>query len=108
MLQQSASIPGGSPPESRRTSASGSIGAAMDVKTYTSSKYEFGGLFVETARQGLGFHNQAVFLVQEGQIRASCCKRVDPGHGMALKFTAVSDQDCPPSKLIDKQAPPFV
>jgi len=56
-----------------------------------------GGLFVETATsRGLDSTIKLEFLVQEGQIRADAVvRRVDPGHGMALKFTAVSDQDCP-------------
>ena len=56
-----------------------------------------GGLFVETATsRGLDSTIKLEFLVQEGQIRADAVvRRVDPGHGLALKFTAVSDQDCP-------------
>jgi hypothetical protein len=55
-----------------------------------------GGLFVETAMsRGLGSTIKLEFLVQEGQIRADAVvRRIVPGHGMALKFTAVSDQDC--------------
>jgi hypothetical protein len=56
-----------------------------------------GGLFIETrASKGLGSTVKLEFLVQEGQIRADgVVKRVDPGRGLALKFTAVSDQDRP-------------
>jgi hypothetical protein len=56
-----------------------------------------GGLFVETpTSRGLGSTVKLDFLVQEGQIRADAVvRRVEPGRGMALKFTAVSDQDCP-------------
>ncbi len=56
-----------------------------------------GGLFIETSTsRGLGSTVQLEFLVQEGQIRADgVVRRVEPGHGLALKFTAVSDQDRP-------------
>ena len=56
-----------------------------------------GGLFVETpTSRGLGSTVQLEFLVQEGQIRADAVvKRVEPGRGLALKFTAVSDEDSP-------------
>jgi hypothetical protein len=56
-----------------------------------------GGLFVETpAPRDLGSTVRLEFLVQEGQIRADAVvRRVEPGRGLALKFTAVSDQDSP-------------
>jgi hypothetical protein len=56
-----------------------------------------GGLFVETpATRGLGSTVKLEFLVQEGQIRADAVvKRVEPGRGLGLKFTAVIDQDSP-------------
>jgi hypothetical protein len=56
-----------------------------------------GGLFIETrASKGLGSIVKLDFLVQEGQIRADgVVKRVDSGRGLALKFTAVSEQDTP-------------
>src|SRR5580700_10106783 len=56
-----------------------------------------GGLFIETqVSKGLGSTVKLEFLVQEGQIRADgVVKRVDPGRGLALKFTAVSEQDRP-------------
>lgn len=56
-----------------------------------------GGLFVETrASRDLGSIVKLEFLVPEGQIRADgVVKRVEPGHGLALKFTAVSEQDRP-------------
>ena len=56
-----------------------------------------GGLFIETrAPKSLGSTVKLEFLVQEGQIRAdSVVKRVEPGRGLALKFTAVSEQDRP-------------
>jgi PilZ domain len=57
----------------------------------------FGGLFVETRMsRGLGSTVKLEFLVQEGQIRADAVvRRVELGYGLALKFTAVSDQDSP-------------
>jgi PilZ domain len=56
-----------------------------------------GGLFVETpASRALGSTVKLEFLVQEGQIRADAVvRRVEPGRGLALKFTAVSEQDTP-------------
>ena len=56
-----------------------------------------GGLFVETrTSRALGSEVKLEFLVQEGQIRADAIvRRVEPGRGLALKFTAVSDQDRP-------------
>jgi len=36
------------------------------------------------------------FLVQEGQIRAEAIVRhIEPGDGLGLKFTAVTEQDSP-------------
>jgi hypothetical protein len=57
----------------------------------------FGGLFLETrTAKGPGSAVQVEFLVEEGQIRADgVVRRVEPGRGFALKFTAVSDQDRP-------------
>ena len=56
-----------------------------------------GGLFVETpTSRGVGSTVKLEFLVQEGQIRADAVvKRVEPGHGLALKFTAMSGEDRP-------------
>jgi hypothetical protein len=56
-----------------------------------------GGLFIETRTlKGLGSTVKLEFLVEEGQIRADgVVKRVYPGRGLALKFTAVSEQDRP-------------
>ena len=56
-----------------------------------------GGLFVETpTSRGLGSRVKLEFLVQEGQIRADAViRRVEPGRGLALKFTGVSDEDRP-------------
>jgi hypothetical protein len=54
-----------------------------------------GGLFLETATsRGFGSTVKLEFLVQEGQIRADAIVwRVEPGHGLALKLTAVNDED---------------
>ena len=56
-----------------------------------------GGLFLETHRSsGVGSTAKLEFLVQEGQIRAdTMVRRVEPGRGLALKFTAVSEEDRP-------------
>jgi len=56
-----------------------------------------GGLFVETAKSGAVDSTAKVdFLVQEGQIRTDAVVRhVEPGRGLGLKFTAVSDGDRP-------------
>jgi len=56
-----------------------------------------GGLFVETAKpRAVGLTAKVDFLVQEGQIRADAVVRhVEPGRGLGLKFTAVSDGDRP-------------
>jgi hypothetical protein len=56
-----------------------------------------GGLFIETrASKVVGSIVKLEFLVQEGQIRADgIVRRIEPGRGLALKFTAVSEQDRP-------------
>ena len=56
-----------------------------------------GGLFVETAKpRAVGLTAKVDFLVQEGQIRADAVVRhVEPGRGLGLKLTAVSDGDRP-------------
>jgi hypothetical protein len=56
-----------------------------------------GGLFLETHRSGgVGLTAKLEFLVQEGQIRADgLVRRVEPGRGLALKFTAVGEEDRP-------------
>ena len=56
-----------------------------------------GGLFVETPRpKAVGMTVKVDFPVQEGQIRAGAVVRhVEPGRGLGLKFTAVSDADRP-------------
>ena len=56
-----------------------------------------GGLFLETHRSSaVGSTAKLEFLVQEGQIRADgLVRRVEPGRGLALKFTAVGEEDRP-------------
>ena len=56
-----------------------------------------GGLFVETPKsRGMGSTAKLEFLVQEGQIRADAVvKRAEPGRGLAMKFTAVTEEDRP-------------
>ena len=56
-----------------------------------------GGLFLSTpVRPPLGAKAHVDFLVQEGQIRAEAVVRhVVPGGGLGLKFTAITDKDCP-------------
>jgi PilZ domain len=56
-----------------------------------------GGLFLSTpVRPPKGIKAQIEFLVQEGNIRAEAVVRhLVPSNGMGLKFTAISDQDCP-------------
>jgi hypothetical protein len=44
----------------------------------------------------VGTKAQLDFLVQEGQIRAEAVVRhLVPGGGLGLKFTAITDKDCP-------------
>jgi hypothetical protein len=56
-----------------------------------------GGLFIETRKPTVvGTKARLEFLVQEGQIRADAVVRhVQAGHGLGLKFTALSDGDRP-------------
>ena len=56
-----------------------------------------GGLFLETHASGVvGSTAKLEFLVQEGQIRADgLVRRIEPGRGLALKFTAVGEEDRP-------------
>jgi len=56
-----------------------------------------GGLFIVTAApRPVGMKAKLDFLVQEGQIRAEAIVRhIEPGNGLGLKFTAVTDQDGP-------------
>jgi hypothetical protein len=54
-----------------------------------------GGLFVQTRKSGtVGAKTDIHFLVEEGQIRAEAVvRRVEPGRGLGLKFTAVREED---------------
>jgi hypothetical protein len=56
-----------------------------------------GGLFIETRKPTVvGTKARLEFLVQEGQIRADAVVRhVQAGHGLGLKFTALSNGDRP-------------
>jgi hypothetical protein len=56
-----------------------------------------GGLFVETTKSGsVGSKAKIDFLVQEGQIRAEAIvQRIEPGHGLGLKFSAMKGKDRP-------------
>lgn len=56
-----------------------------------------GGLFIETRKPTVeGTKVTLEFLVQEGQIRAyAVVRHVQAGHGLGLKFTALSDGDRP-------------
>jgi PilZ domain len=56
-----------------------------------------GGLFLATpVPPPLGAKAKVDFLVQEGQIRTEAVVRHSvPGGGLGLKFTAITDQDCP-------------
>jgi hypothetical protein len=56
-----------------------------------------GGLFLSTpVPPPLGAKARLDFLVQEGQIRAEAIVRhLVPGGGLGLKFTAITDKDCP-------------
>ena len=56
-----------------------------------------GGLFLSTpVLPPLGVNVRLDFLVQEGQIRAEAVVRHHvSGGGLGLKFTAITDKDCP-------------
>jgi len=56
-----------------------------------------GGLFLSTASpRRLGARAKIDFLVPEGQIRAEAVVQHQvPNGGLGLKFTAITDQDCP-------------
>ncbi len=56
-----------------------------------------GGLFIATpGPRPVGMKAKLDFLVQEGQIRAEAIVRhIEPGDGLGLKFTAVTEQDSP-------------
>jgi len=56
-----------------------------------------GGLFLSTATpRRVGARAKIDFLVPEGQIRAEAVVQHQvPNGGLGLKFTAITDQDCP-------------
>src|SRR6266849_1113741 len=56
-----------------------------------------GGLFIAApSPRPVGMKARLDFLVQEGQIRTEAIVRhVEPGNGLGLKFTAVTEQDSP-------------
>jgi hypothetical protein len=56
-----------------------------------------GGLFLSTpAPPPLDANAKLDFLVREGQIRVEAVVRyLVPGGGLGLKFTAITDKDCP-------------
>ncbi len=56
-----------------------------------------GGLFLSTpVSPPLGAKAKVDFLVQEGKIRAEAVVRhLVPGGGLGLKFTAITEKDCP-------------
>ena len=56
-----------------------------------------GGLSIATpGPQPVGMKAKLDFLVQEGQIRTEAIVRhIEPGNGLGLKFTAVTEQDSP-------------
>ncbi len=56
-----------------------------------------GGLFIAApGPRPVGMKAKLDFLVQEGQIRAEAIVRhIEPGDGLGLKFTAVTEQDSP-------------
>ena len=56
-----------------------------------------GGLFLSTpVPPPVGAKAKLEFLAQEGQIRAEAVVRHHvPGAGLGLKFTAITDKDCP-------------
>ncbi len=61
------------------------------------SDLSVGGLFLSTpVSQPVGVKAQLDFLVQEGNIRVEAeVRHLAPSGGLGLKFTAISDQDCP-------------
>lgn len=54
-----------------------------------------GGIFIETpSHRAIGSQTKIDFLVGEGQIRSDAIVRhVEPGRGLGLKFTALTEQD---------------
>ena len=70
-------------------------GEAEDISRI--SDLSVGGLFLSTPiPQTVGVKAQLDFLVQEGNIRVEAeVRHLVPSGGLGLKFTAISDQDCP-------------
>jgi len=70
-------------------------GGAEDIARV--SDLSVGGLFLSTpVPQPLGVKAQLDFLVQEGNIRVEAeVRHLVPSGGLGLRFTAISDQDCP-------------
>jgi len=70
-------------------------GGAEDISRV--SDLSVGGLFLSTPiPRPVGVKAQLDFLVQEGNIRAEAEVRyLIPSNGLGLKFTAISDRDCP-------------
>ena len=56
-----------------------------------------GGVFLSTLiPRPMGARAKIDFLVPEGQIRVEAVvQHLIPGRGLGLKFTAITDQDCP-------------
>jgi hypothetical protein len=56
-----------------------------------------GGLFVQTPKsRDVSSTVKLEFLVQEGQIRVDAVvRRAEPGRGLAMRFTAVTEEDRP-------------
>jgi PilZ domain len=61
------------------------------------SDLSVGGMFLSASvPPPVGSNAKLEFLVQEGQIRVQAVVRHNiPGGGLGLKFTAITDQDCP-------------
>ena len=55
------------------------------------------GVFIETSKpRPVGVTAKLDLLVHEGQVRAEAVvRRIEPGCGLGLKFTAISDEDRP-------------
>jgi hypothetical protein len=70
-------------------------GGAEDIARV--SDLSVGGLFLSTpVPQRVGVKAQLDFLVQEGNIRVEAeVRHLVPSGGLGLKFTAITDKDCP-------------
>lgn len=70
-------------------------GGAEDISRI--SDLSVGGLFLSTLiPQTVGVKARLDFLVREGNIKVEAeVRHVIPSGGLGLKFTAISDQDCP-------------